>query len=190
MEPGSDLIPEDLAIAKEILRQKALILLTNDMAQSSVRLVKYFNWPTSEYQLWCMNKFAVEEPINTNPHPVLDRNSIEWRALERKNSFDVELYDYALQLFEAQGTLILQMSSHHSSGDYITSQQNEGSLSDGDRNIPGGQGKLASQFLYERAGVDKISTSEVGQPGIPSDRGKKIQQPSRKLSRLPAKMTT
>jgi hypothetical protein len=110
--------------------------------------------------------------------------------LDRKNSFDVELYDYALQLFEAQGTLILQMSSHHSSGDYITSQQNEGSLSDGDRNIPGGQGKLASQFLYERAGVDKISTSEVGQPGIPSDRGKKIQQPSRKLSRLPAKMTT
>jgi hypothetical protein len=166
MEPGLDLTPEDLAIAKEILRQKALILLTNDMTQSSVRLVKYFGWPTSEYQQWCMNKFAVEEPINTNPHPVPDRNSREWQAIREKNIFDVQLYDYALQLFEAQSALIMQMVSHQPSADSITAKQNEGSMSGGDRNIPLSQGKLAQQFLIERAGVDKIPISEVGQPAI------------------------
>ena len=163
MAPGSELTLEDLAIAKEILRQKALILLTNDMIQSSDRIVKYFGWSTSEYQQWCINKFAVEEPINSNPHPTQDRNSAEWHAIRQKNIFDVALYDYGLQLFEAQGRLIDQMSSNVPIRKAISSYfpSNHHNIPQQEQQVPTegmyspmlpkmGQGKLAYQFEAER----------------------------------------
>ena len=177
MTPGTLLTPEDLAIAKEILRQKALILLTNDMSQSSDRMVKYFGWPTTEYQQWCINKFAVDEPINTNPHPIPDQNSPEWQAIRTKNFFDVELYAYALQLFDAQGRLVEELvsmeSPMHSIPNRLSStqtsevqQQNGWTTKSMESQLAPkmGQGKLTQQFMEERTGNPPMMTSQENVP--------------------------
>lgn len=183
MTPGTLLTPEDLAIAKEILRQKALILLTNDMSQSSDRMVKFFGWPTTEYQEWCINKFAVEEPINTNPHPIPDQNSPEWQAISTKNFFDVELYTYALQLFDAQSRLVEELISFESPMNSIpnrvfTTQTGKVQQQIGwtTKSIESqlapqmGQGKLTQQFMEERSGNPQVITPQENvswqQPGV------------------------
>mmetsp|Transcript_3861 Transcript_3861/g.6592 ORF Transcript_3861/g.6592 Transcript_3861/m.6592 type:complete len:262 (-) Transcript_3861:158-943(-) len=108
MRPDEELTRQDLAIAKEILRQKALILLTTDLAQGAHRLVRYFGWPMiGHMEQACVNKFAVEEPVNVNPHPPLPPpESEDYQAIRARNLLDVELYEYALRLYEAQGALL------------------------------------------------------------------------------------
>jgi hypothetical protein len=105
-----DLEARDLALAKEILRQKALILLTSKMSEAGERLIKYFGWGATPYQHSCIRKFAVEEPINTNPHPVPSRDSAEWSAIRDRNKYDVELYEYAQQLYNHQSALLEEIS--------------------------------------------------------------------------------
>lgn len=109
MDPRYEVTRADLSLAKEVLRQKALILLTTRMEEAGFRLMTYFGWPFSGYQRWCINKFAIEEPINKNPHPIPDRDSPEWNALREQNIYDVELYDYALELYELQGQFMNAM---------------------------------------------------------------------------------
>ncbi len=99
---------EDLTTAKEVLRQKALILLTDDMAGASQRLLRYFGWPATDEQRACATKF-LERPVNTNPHPLPSRDSDQWKQIAAMNQLDVILYDYAKELYAQQTLLLYQM---------------------------------------------------------------------------------
>mmetsp|Transcript_1762 Transcript_1762/g.4242 ORF Transcript_1762/g.4242 Transcript_1762/m.4242 type:complete len:259 (+) Transcript_1762:65-841(+) len=108
MSPNVAVTEDDLVVAKEILRQKALILLTKDMTEAGLRVTRYFGWPLTEYQRWCINKFAVDEPVNVNPHPVPPPESDDYQAIRSRNYLDVQLYEFALQLYDAQGVMLQQ----------------------------------------------------------------------------------
>mmetsp|Transcript_12562 Transcript_12562/g.22618 ORF Transcript_12562/g.22618 Transcript_12562/m.22618 type:complete len:87 (+) Transcript_12562:3-263(+) len=44
--------------------------------------------------------------VNSNPHPMVEQGSPEWKALAEKNDLDIRLYDYVVQLFEEQRGII------------------------------------------------------------------------------------
>lgn len=99
----------EVDIAKEILRRKVLIGLVVDVEGSVDRFNKYFGYdnnppPTKERQN-CMDNF-LKSGSNKNVHAPVDEGGMAWRILRSNNLFDLELYEYALQLYEEQGKLI------------------------------------------------------------------------------------
>ena len=99
MNPLLTITPGDLRLAKEILRQKALILLLSDLEQSSYRMVQYFGWGMTSNQHGCGHRYSNVEVINNNPHPMPSKDSPEWAAIREKNLMDIELYRYASELY-------------------------------------------------------------------------------------------
>jgi len=109
MPYNMEITDDDLALAKEIVKRKMLVLLTDDMEGSVERMRQYFGWDEDELtdeQKGCIHRYAVEEPRNANPHEELDPESEEYRAIRDKNLADIELYEYARQLFQEQGEMI------------------------------------------------------------------------------------
>lgn len=102
MNPGTAVTDGDLRLAKEILRQKALVLLTANLEQSSHRMVQFFNWTMNDAHRWCATKYSNSEIVNKNPHPIPSKDSLEWAAIREKNLVDIELYRYALSLYHDQ----------------------------------------------------------------------------------------
>jgi len=96
----------DVEIAKEILRRKVLIGLVIDVEGSVTRFNKYFGWDktaTSEQQR-CANQI-LKSGSNKNVHKLVEEGGMAWRILRANNLFDLELYEYALQLYEEQKRL-------------------------------------------------------------------------------------
>lgn len=134
MNPGFKLTQGDLRLAKEILRQKALVLLTSGMDQSAFRMAQYFGWDMSGDQRWCIEKYSHREPVNQNPHPLPSKDSPEWAAIRDKNLLDVDLYRYALSLYHDQqgkflhdrfGPLKLPEAVDPDSGDRATPDEDD-----------------------------------------------------------------
>ena len=104
-----EITEEDLALAKEIVKRKMLVLLTDDMEGSVERMRQYFGWDEevlTDEQRDCIHRYAVEEPRNANPHEELDPDSEEYQAIRNKNLADIELYEYVQQLYQEQGEMI------------------------------------------------------------------------------------
>lgn len=99
MNPDATVTEGDLRLAKEVLRQKALILLLSDFEQSSYRMVQYFDWGMTANQHWCGHRYSKVEVVNNNPHPMPTKDSPEWAAIRDRNLIDVELYRYASELY-------------------------------------------------------------------------------------------
>jgi hypothetical protein len=97
---------EHLAQAKAILAQKAVIGLTSQMAESLRRFGIYYGWDSRDEWDDCVQKLS-QHGANANPDPKVVPNSTEWTAIAKNNEYDIELYEYALELFEAQGRLSL-----------------------------------------------------------------------------------
>ena len=99
----------DLAVAKEVLRRKALIGLLDDKEVSLRRFKKYFGWtkihPHQPHRdaMECETKLLEYGWVNNNRHPYVNEDSETYRLLVEKNSLDIELYEYAKFLFEEQG---------------------------------------------------------------------------------------
>lgn len=103
---------EHLETAKEILRQKVLVGLTKDMEASFERFMTYFGWnknQLSEGQRACLKEYLFHGS-NRNKHDVKP-DSVGWSLLKDNNAFDLELYDFVLQLYIEQHTMILQAQS-------------------------------------------------------------------------------
>jgi len=99
-----------LEVAKEILRRKVLVGLTVDMENSFERFSKYFGWgdkegPITADQRSCLKGYLAEGS-NRNDHAIAEEGTMGWRILRGNNLFDLELYDYALQLYEEQGKML------------------------------------------------------------------------------------
>jgi hypothetical protein len=101
------LTDEHLNIAKEILRTKFLIGLLDEKTESLRRIESYFGWKLpSRVSQTCKNNMFYFEPQSKNLHEQLDPASKEYETLVQRNQHDVDLYEYAVVLFEEQQSLI------------------------------------------------------------------------------------
>jgi len=100
---------EDLDHAKAILHQKCLILLTERMDESINRMKQYFGWeeegniPDAEWT--CVNNLIYKNGAK-HSYPSVDESSEVWQILSKHNFYDIQLFDYAKDLFEEQGRLL------------------------------------------------------------------------------------
>ena len=121
----------DLDVAKEILRRKCVVGLLDEKAESMKRFARLFGWDAdvnhdslsllqgeaaasrAKAERWksqivndeeCEDKLLHINWLNKHRHPALREGSVEYKVVKSKNSFDLELYYYAKQLFEEQYT--------------------------------------------------------------------------------------
>ena len=91
---GGSLTSEDLAVAKEILRRKAVVGLYDSFEESILHVNRYFSWtPASADIVQCQTqvirkKLAEEEVVR------LDIGSTAYALISQHNRFDLNLYDY------------------------------------------------------------------------------------------------
>ena len=106
--------PEDVLIAQEILRRKCLVGLMEDMEESIRRFhslyfrPRYFENNANEEENAAFNcaieHFATKGlSQNSHGHPKLDETSETWEILAAKNRLDIQLYEFAKELFVEQG---------------------------------------------------------------------------------------
>jgi Sulfotransferase family len=107
MNPLESITDADLRLAKEIVKQKAFILLTELFEPSIYRMFQYFGWGLTAKNHWCGIKYAKVDPINQNPHPVPEIRSPEWLAFRYRNFIDFQLYQYTADLYHFQQTQFL-----------------------------------------------------------------------------------
>lgn len=107
------LVPQDLVVAKEILRTKCLVGLVDHLEESVLRFQLFFGWEAKQRR-WNGKEIPYEEckqeylvnGRNRNPHyEKLEPNSATWKMLLTFHEFDVALYHYAVELFHEQSYL-------------------------------------------------------------------------------------
>eukprot|EP00560_Eucampia_antarctica_P006241 CAMPEP_0197828468 /NCGR_PEP_ID=MMETSP1437-20131217/5020_1 /TAXON_ID=49252 ORGANISM="Eucampia antarctica, Strain CCMP1452" /NCGR_SAMPLE_ID=MMETSP1437 /ASSEMBLY_ACC=CAM_ASM_001096 /LENGTH=356 /DNA_ID=CAMNT_0043429677 /DNA_START=212 /DNA_END=1282 /DNA_ORIENTATION=+ len=104
------LTSSDLDFAKRVLRRKFIILLTEEMKTSVKRLIQYMKWDLTDQQKLCVQENVERvRSHNQNVHPKISETSDEYKALRKRNQFDIDLYYYARELFYKQGSLIDQI---------------------------------------------------------------------------------
>ena len=104
---SGQLTPEHEAIAKEVLRTKCLIGLLRDKTESMRRLGAFLNIKSdrSHIRIDCQEKLLYWDWPGKNRHEAVLEGSEAWKRLHDQNTFDIRLYQYAEQLFKAQGKL-------------------------------------------------------------------------------------
>lgn len=137
---------QDLAFAKELLRRKFLILLTDEMATSIERLLYYMNWIMDESHFeetraCLLANTKKDQGQNRNKHLMPDMGSPEYEALLAINHLDVELYEYATELFKEQHAVMMKRRNQRSSELFI-----EGGVTQSDA-----IGKASQSSEYEAA---------------------------------------
>mmetsp|Transcript_15528 Transcript_15528/g.22705 ORF Transcript_15528/g.22705 Transcript_15528/m.22705 type:complete len:350 (-) Transcript_15528:208-1257(-) len=95
---------KDLEKAKDIVQTKYLVGLTSKMEESVDRFDTYFGWVDNEKRPLCQEE-AIKSGFNKNPHPPVEKGSKTWNILADYLSYDLQLYDYIVQLYEEQGEL-------------------------------------------------------------------------------------
>lgn len=99
----SDITPEDMVSAKKMLHDKFVIGLFDKMEESFVRFEKYFGWSDlikTESMSNCIESNMPGETLEGSHH-------LFSLPLIRENAYDLQLYDYAKELFEIQDSLVL-----------------------------------------------------------------------------------
>mmetsp|Transcript_25070 Transcript_25070/g.36833 ORF Transcript_25070/g.36833 Transcript_25070/m.36833 type:complete len:337 (+) Transcript_25070:51-1061(+) len=102
-KPKGPLSQEDVVVAKDIMRYKCLIGLTDHMDESLDRFTRYFGWkvkPGSENVRKCKKKLVPNR--NARMHQEVIEGTMVWNLLAESNYYDIQLYAHALDLFEEQ----------------------------------------------------------------------------------------
>lgn len=107
---------DDLAFAKELLRRKFLILLTDEMSTSVQRLMHYMGWEIDDADMddareCLLAATGKKGGHNKNIHKTIDKESAEYEALRQINNLDIELYEYAKDLFVEQWSVLNRKGS-------------------------------------------------------------------------------
>ena len=117
-KPSGLLYEADLELAKEILREKFVIGLMNQMDESVRRFDLYFGFRKTDDTARCVEKIlhpdrssSTDGGTNSHPHPKILEGTPEWGAIARNNYFDIQLYEFALGLFEEQAVLFEEDAS-------------------------------------------------------------------------------
>eukprot|EP00581_Thalassiosira_minuscula_P014568 CAMPEP_0183713170 /NCGR_PEP_ID=MMETSP0737-20130205/8101_1 /TAXON_ID=385413 /ORGANISM="Thalassiosira miniscula, Strain CCMP1093" /LENGTH=1188 /DNA_ID=CAMNT_0025941921 /DNA_START=135 /DNA_END=3701 /DNA_ORIENTATION=- len=99
-----DLTEKDLNIAKEVLRRKCLVGFLEEKGETFERIQKYFGWrPKNEEQQDCFEKKLEWAWPMKHKHPAIEEGSRAWNSIAAANKFDLQLYDFAKELFIQQG---------------------------------------------------------------------------------------
>ena len=126
------LSPGALDTAKEVLRRKCLVGFMSKMEESIIRFHKYFKFGMHhDDALQCAiqtfvkdggskqvihSEYAVQggsTASNKSKYPKLnDENSETYIILAATNSLDIQLYEYAIELFDEQGKLLFGGSTN------------------------------------------------------------------------------
>jgi hypothetical protein len=101
-----DLNDKHLAIAKKVLSQKCLVGLLDRKEESFRRFEQYFGWSAKNQKaIDCRDRLLHWGWSNKHSHPQVEEGSVVWDLLYKKNSFDMELYNFAVRLFGEQKRL-------------------------------------------------------------------------------------
>ena len=101
-----ELTEEDLHIAKEVLRQKSLIGLLEEKGETFDRFQKYFGWrPKNGAEEECLAKKLEWAWPMKHRHPPVEKDSNAYILIRAQNLFDLQLYEYATELFKQQEQL-------------------------------------------------------------------------------------
>lgn len=104
------LTQDDVEFAKELLKRKFLVMLTNKMSTSIEMLMYYMGWDKMVYQISkddyetmrdCMISNTKDDTThwNKNQHLMPDVGTPEYEALYAINNLDMQLFEYAKELF-------------------------------------------------------------------------------------------
>jgi len=99
---GGEVSTEDLKVAKDIVRRKVIVGLTSDMETTVKRFSDFFGWDLRDAKKSCLER-TVYRGENKNVHPQVVEGSAAWPLLVERNRFDLDLYDYVLDVFKKQG---------------------------------------------------------------------------------------
>lgn len=101
--------PDDVNVAKEILHRKCLVGLVDRMEESVVRFHAYFSFDNDVALQCALRQYTSKEEgsrteeQNSHSHPELDTKGETYAILAKKNMLDIDLYNYATELFDEQG---------------------------------------------------------------------------------------
>mmetsp|Transcript_9048 Transcript_9048/g.14016 ORF Transcript_9048/g.14016 Transcript_9048/m.14016 type:complete len:144 (+) Transcript_9048:1-432(+) len=101
------LTAREVDLAKQFLRKKFLVGLLDEKTETLRRFESYFGWKfPSRVSQKCKNNMFYFEPQSKNIYLPVDASSEAYQVLERRNLYDIELFNYAKQLFEDQASLV------------------------------------------------------------------------------------
>jgi len=111
---GYPVTNDDYEYAKSFLKEKCLIMLLDQFDESIDRLLDFMGWTIKTPD--CVTAFTHKTPSNANPHQDLSRRSKEWKAMMKKNSYDVKLYYFAIKLFKGEQKKLVRLSQENNDG--------------------------------------------------------------------------
>ena len=118
------LTQEDFAIAKEILRRKVIVGIVNDFGDSLAAFEAIMNLEPNwhvftehedvnmgrrAYISSCIQGLRKGHGSNKHKHLEIHKNSEEYQILERKNAWDITLWDYIVELYQKQKVMLQPM---------------------------------------------------------------------------------
>lgn len=99
-----ELTDDDLRLAKEVLRQKCMVGLLEEKTETFERIQKFFGWrPKSGEERICLEKKLDWAWPMKHKHPDIEPGSRADRLIIFENKYDIQLYEYAKELFVQQG---------------------------------------------------------------------------------------
>lgn len=111
---------EHFQLAKNILKYKCLIGMSENMTESMNRLATYAglgypvdinNISSAENSItWseCVEDYN-RNRVNKNKHQTFKPGSMEWDLLAKENQFDIKLFSFAKKLWSEQGRVLKEM---------------------------------------------------------------------------------
>jgi len=100
---SGELTPQHEAVAREFLKKKCLIGLLSEKGQSMERFQSYFGWSGESDKIDdCRERQLFLNWAGKNTHSRVEAGSLTYSLFEDHNVFDLRLYEYAKELFEAQ----------------------------------------------------------------------------------------
>ena len=101
-----DLTAHHLDIAKEVLRRKCLVGLLDEKSESWLRFQKFFAWQFYNQEMReCQVELLFWNWSSKHQHELVEEGSPAWELLYKQNILDMELYNYAKQLFVEQRSI-------------------------------------------------------------------------------------
>ena len=97
---GGTITDHHIQLAKETLRRKFLVGIFSNMKFSLKRFEKRFSWYIGDEEASKCEQSIIEKAMaKYKKIPMLEEGSLSWKLLERRNKFDMEVYEFAQTLF-------------------------------------------------------------------------------------------
>lgn len=107
---------DHVVFAKKILRQKCLVGLQNQVEDFVYRLTRYFQWKNLDSQKEeCIREIVLNQ--NKENDDIMmqypGKGSKEWKMIEKRNEFDLMIFDYMQELFQDEENIHYKVKRHH-----------------------------------------------------------------------------